>query len=102
MRDPRQNQQKDAEKVEEKSNMGLYITLAKVFIWFVILYLSTYANMHVIFASVSGIAFIFMNLGKRKPGDASAYSVFNKNFQRPAGSMDPDEMIFGKSKSGKS
>jgi hypothetical protein len=29
----------------------------------------------------------------------SAYSVFNKNFKKAAGSMDPDEMLLGTSKS---
>lgn len=32
-----------------------------------------------IFFSISGIIFIFSNLGKRAPGTLSAYSVFNKN-----------------------
>lgn len=77
------------------------MTLIKVAAWFVLLYASTYVNMHVLFVSVSGILYIFMNLGKRKPGDVSAYSVFNKNFQKAAGSMDADEMIFGKSKASK-
>lgn len=31
-----------------------------------------------------------MNLGKRKSGEMSAYSVFNKNFKKPAGSMDAE------------
>lgn len=73
--------------------------MVKVIVWFGALYASTFVNMHVLFVSVSGILLIFMNLGKRKPGDVSAYSVFNKNFQKAAGSMDADEMMFGKSKS---
>lgn len=39
-----------------------------------------------------------MNLGKRKPGEMSAYSVFNKGFKKAAGSMDADEMLTGVSK----
>jgi hypothetical protein len=29
-----------------------------------------------------------MNLGKRKPGELSAYSVFNKDFKKIAGTFD--------------
>lgn len=43
-----------------------------------------------------------MNLGQKKPGDMSAYSVFNKGFKKAAGSMDAEEMFFGKSKTDRS
>ncbi len=37
------------------------------------------------FASI--IAFIFTNLGERKPWQLSAYSIFNPNFERLPGTM---------------
>ena len=40
---------------------------------------------------VSIILFIFLNLGKRE-GGLSAYSVFNKNFQKLAGESDANEI----------
>lgn len=41
-----------------------------------------------LFLSISGIVFIFTNLGARAPGTLSAYSVFNKNFEKIAGTLD--------------
>lgn len=38
-----------------------------------------------LWASVSGISLIFANLGKQKKGELSAWSVFNKNFEKPIG-----------------
>jgi hypothetical protein len=40
-----------------------------------------------IWLAVAGILLIFDNLGTRKKGTLSAYSVFNKNFERPIGQM---------------
>lgn len=59
-------------------------------VWFALLYASTYVNLHALFVIATGIFLVFTNLGKRKTGDVSAYSVFNKNFQKPAGAMDAD------------
>ena len=39
------------------------------------------------------IVLIFLNLGERKPGQLSAYSVFNPNQERILGSMSPN--VFG-------
>ncbi len=38
------------------------------------------------------IVFIFVNLGQKKEGDASAYSVFNPGVQRLPGQLDADEV----------
>lgn len=43
-------------------------TAIKIVIWIVLLYASTYVNLHSLYVIVSGIIYIFMNLGKRKPG----------------------------------
>lgn len=40
-----------------------------------------------VWLALAGILLIFDNLGKRKKGTLSAYSVFNKNFERPIGHM---------------
>jgi hypothetical protein len=39
------------------------------------------------------IALIFLNLGERKPGKLSIYSVFNPNQERILGNMSPN--VFG-------
>lgn len=38
------------------------------------------------------IVFIFTNLGERKKGTLSAYSVFNKNFEKLPGTFDSDKV----------
>ena len=63
--------------------------IIKIVIWLIFLYLSTFINAQNLYFIVSGIAFIFLNLGKRKSGDLSAYSVFNKDFKKIAGTFDP-------------
>ena len=73
-------------------------TAIKIVIWLSLLYASTYFYMQNIFFIGSAIYFIFSNLGKRKPGELSAYSVFNKDFKKIAGSMDADEMLMGRRK----
>ena len=75
-----------------------YILMAKVVIWLILLYISTFYYLENIFFILSGIYFIFTNLGKRKPGELSAYSVFNKDFKKIAGTMDADEMLMGSRK----
>ena len=41
------------------------------------------------------IALIFMNLGQRKPGELSAYSVFNPNQERILGTMSANDFGLG-------
>ena len=61
----------------------------KIAVWLLLLYLSTFVNAQNLFFIISGIVFIFLNLGKRKQGELSAYSVFNKGFKKIAGTFDP-------------
>lgn len=38
------------------------------------------------------IVFIYVNLGQKREGDASAYSIFNPGVQRLPGQLDADEV----------
>ena len=38
--------------------------------------------------------FIFSNLGLRKKGDKSAYSVFNLNCEKIYGTLTPEQLIY--------
>lgn len=38
------------------------------------------------------MAFIFVNLGNKREGEASAYSIFNPGVQRLPGQLDADEI----------
>ena len=68
--------------------MNSHIVLGiKIIVWVAGLYISTNWNAQNLYFIISGIFFIFRNLGKRKPGELSAYSVFNKNFKKIAGSF---------------
>jgi len=66
-----------------KTKWALYI-----FLWTILLVISTKYQFAKIFLCVSGICFIFSNLGKRAPGTLSAYSIFNKNNEKILGTFD--------------
>ncbi len=57
-------------------NPKIIITLYAL-IWILFLYFSTFLHLEKIYVIVTGIYLIFSNLGKRKNGELSAYSVFN-------------------------
>lgn len=40
----------------------------------------------------TGFAIIFYNLGKRQPGDVSAYSIFNQDFRELPGTLNADRL----------
>ena len=64
--------------------------------WFLISYFLQFGS---IFFCVSIIYFIFTNLGQRKDGELSAYSMFNDNYERIAGTFDGqfyENMLRGK------
>ena len=44
-------------------------------------------NFGAVYFMITIIALIFLNLGQRKPGELSSYSVFNPNNERMLGSM---------------
>lgn len=50
-----------------------------------------------IYFILSCFYFIFSNLGIRKEGEMSAYSVFNKGFKKLPGTFSAEEMFKGKS-----
>ena len=64
--------------------------------WLALLYGSTLISMEKIFFIVSCLYFIFTHLGKRKDGDLSAYSIFNKGNQKIAGDFSADEFLYGR------
>jgi hypothetical protein len=69
------------------------IRIIKVCIWIGGLYASTIFSLHTLYFIISGFYFMFTNLGKRQPGTLSAYSVFNDNFERLAGTMDGNSLF---------
>ena len=51
-------------------------------IWYSLYRIFLYYNFALVFFLLTIIALIFLNLGERKPGELSAYSVFNPNQER--------------------
>ena len=51
-------------------------------IWYSLYRIFLYYNFALVFLLLTIIALIFLNLGERKPGTLSAYSVFNPNQER--------------------
>ena len=51
-------------------------------IWYSLYRIFLYYNFALVFILITIIALIFLNLGERKPGELSAYSVFNPNQER--------------------
>eukprot|EP00898_Chlorokybus_atmophyticus_P000464 jgi/Chlat1/1418/Chrsp12S01980 len=45
-----------------------------------------------VYVLASIVAVIFYNLGHRKPGESSAYSVFNENFEELPGTLNANQM----------
>lgn len=72
--------------------MGLFTTqfFIKLFIWFVLFFISFKVNFERLFIMASLLYVIFTNLGTRKPGEKSAYSVFNEGFEKLPGTFSSD------------
>ena len=64
-------------------------------IWYSLYRLFLKYNFGAVFFMLTIIALIFLNLGKRKPGTLSAYSVFNPNQERIIGSMSSNPFDLG-------
>eukprot|EP00299_Pterocystis_sp_00344_P009614 c4100_g1_i1.p1 GENE.c4100_g1_i1~~c4100_g1_i1.p1 ORF type:complete len:137 (+),score=21.77 c4100_g1_i1:27-437(+) len=60
----------------------------KLVVWLILWFGYSYWEFGTIFFIVSSIAFVWFNLGEKKPGEASAYSIFNQNFSRLLGDKD--------------
>lgn len=67
------------------------LTWTKVTVWATGWALMTYAGFGSLWILLSMIASIFMNLGTRKKGEMSAYSVFNKGFRELLGTLNADQ-----------
>jgi hypothetical protein len=67
------------------------ITVVKVFMWFLGWLLFTHVEFGSLWIIISLFGVIFFNLGKRKEGDLSAYSVFNDGFQQLLGTMNAEQ-----------
>ena len=69
-----------------KPRLWAYIAL-----WFAALKASSYLELAPVFILCSILAVIFLNLGQRQPGEASAYTIFN-DFRPLPGQLDAGQI----------
>ena len=95
--DPKEAQLKEAkrriEEAKKPFNPMDFLSTKNIIIfiiWYSLYRLFLKYNFGAVYFMLTIIALIFLNLGKRKPGTLSAYSVFNPNQERILGSMSPN------------
>ena len=90
--DPKESQLKEAkrrlEETKKPFNPMDFLNTKNIIIfilWYSLYRIFLYYNFALVFFLITIIALIFLNLGERKPGELSAYSVFNPNQERIIG-----------------
>ena len=100
--DPKETQLKEAkrriEEAKKPFNPMDFMNTKNIFIfiiWYSLYRLFLKYNFGAVYFMITIIALIFLNLGQRKPGELSAYSVFNPNNERILGSMSNNNFGLG-------
>jgi|JI9StandDraft_2_1071091.scaffolds.fasta_scaffold110516_2 hypothetical protein len=70
-----------------------FVWAGKAAVWLLLLYLASLAKMGNYFFIVSALYWIFTNLGHLKPGEKSAYSIFNPNNEKLLGTFTGNEWL---------
>lgn len=63
-----------------------------IVIWFILAPVAHRYQLGPLYILGTGFAIIFYNLGKRQPGDVSAYSIFNEGFRELPGTLNADRL----------
>lgn len=69
------------------SKYAIYVVL-----WYIGLVIINKYHFAQVYVVITGLLIIFLNLGKRKEGELSAYSVFNKDGKKLAGEFDTNQI----------
>ncbi|GAV64433.1 SAYSvFN domain-containing protein, partial [Cephalotus follicularis] len=67
-------------------------TWAVIVLWFIMAPVAHKWDLGPLFILGTGFAIILLNLGKRQPGDISAYSIFNEDFRELPGTLNADRL----------
>lgn len=67
-------------------------TWALIFLWILMAPIVQQWELGPIYILFTCFALIFFNLGRREAGEASAYSIFNENFQELPGTLNADRL----------
>ena len=100
--DPKETQLKEArrriEEAKKPFNPMDFMNTKNIIIfiiWYSLYRLFLKYNFGAVYFMITIISLIFLNLGQRKPGELSAYSVFNPNNERILGSMSNNNFGLG-------
>ena len=100
--DPKEAQLKEAKRRIEEANKPFnpmdFLSTKNIIIfilWYSLYRLFLKYNFGAVYFMLTIIALIFLNLGQRKPGELSAYSIFNPNHQRILGTMTTNDFGLG-------
>ena len=100
--DPKEAQLKEAKRrIEEEKkpfNPMDFLSTKNIIIfiiWYSLYRLFLNYNFAAVYFMLTIIVLIFLNLGQRKPGELSAYSIFNPNHERIIGSMSNNNFGLG-------
>ncbi|KAJ7952659.1 Ubiquitin family protein [Quillaja saponaria] len=63
---------------------------AVIILWFIFAPVAHRWDLGPLYILATGFCIILFNLGKRQPGDASAYSIFNEDFRELPGTLNAD------------
>ncbi|GLU05439.1 hypothetical protein SLE2022_225400 [Rubroshorea leprosula] len=65
---------------------------ALIVLWFMLAPIAHKWDLGPLYILGTGFCIIFLNLGKRQPGDDSAYSIFNEGFRELPGTLNADRL----------
>ncbi|EXB99771.1 hypothetical protein L484_023302 [Morus notabilis] len=63
-----------------------------IIMWFILAPVANRWGLGPLYILGTGFVIILLNLGKRQPGDVSAYSIFNEDFQELPGTLNADRL----------
>ncbi|KAB2064776.1 hypothetical protein ES319_A09G044700v1 [Gossypium barbadense] len=63
-----------------------------VILWFILAHVAHKWDLGPLYILGTGFCTIFLNLGRRQPGDVSAYSIFNEDFRELPGTLNADSI----------
>ncbi|XP_022732068.1 uncharacterized protein LOC111286398 [Durio zibethinus] len=63
---------------------------ALIILWFILAPVAHKWDLGPLYILGTGFCIIFLNLGRRQPGDVSAYSIFNEDFRELPGTLNAD------------
>lgn len=67
-------------------------TWALIFLWFIVAPVAYRWDLGPIYILTTAFSLIFFNLGQRRQGDASAYSIFNDGFRELPGTLNAERL----------